>query len=168
MLLTLLSYLCSFSPCLKNTVWKPPIPADGRNTQKTKKRGSYIDNIPPFSTEYKEALHFVAPEAGVRALDPQVCFHLRAQLLYLATTKIAISANKAVCIISLLKTQYFMKKTVFFRFTVKQNGIKKVVEKRVGKNHSCLFKETLFSQDWNTVSCAVIIREGRSLRKKWT
>lgn len=112
-------------------------------------------------------MHFVAPEAGVRALDPQVCVHLRAQLLYLATTRIAISANKAIRIILLLKTQYFVKKTTFFRFTIKQNGIKKAVEKR-GRKKSLIpvQRDVMFTRLEDCASCAVIIREGRSLRKK--
>lgn len=163
------SYLCSFSPCLKNTVWKPPIPADGRNIQKTKKRGLYAVNTPPFSTEYKEALHFVTPEPRVWALGPQVCFHLKACLLYLAITKVAISANKAICIISLLKTQSFTKKTTFFMFTIKQNGIKKVVEK-TGRKKSLIpiQRDLVFTGLEDCTSLAVTIGEGRSfLEEEW-
>lgn len=163
MLLTLLQLLVFIFSLFKKHIWKPLIAADGRNTQKTKKRGLCVGNTPPFSTGYKVALQLVAPEPGVRALDPQVCFHLRAWLLYLATIKIDINANKAICIISLLKAQCFMKKTTFFRFRVKQKGIKKAVEKR-GRKKSLISvqRDLMFTRLEDCASLAVIIREGRS------
>lgn len=56
-----------------------------------------------------------------------------------------------------------MKKTTFFRFRVKQKGIKKAVEKR-GRKKSLISvqRDLMFTRLEDCASLAVIIREGRS------
>lgn len=60
-----------------------------------------------------------------------------------------------------------MKKTTFFRFTINQNGIKKAVKKR-GRKKSFIpvQRDFMFTRLEDCASLDVIIREGKSLRKK--
>lgn len=59
-------------------------------------------------------------------------------------------------------------KIYFFRFTTKQNNIRKRAEKKRGKKKSLIpvKRNHMFTRLEDCASCTVIVREGRCLRKK--